>query len=480
MILGNAGPYLAVDNSFRLRPGSRGIKLTWGDQTLVGNRYSVTNGVEEHGRFRRIGEQEVLAPQIRSIYPAMPPAPPRQKRKVFDLRAGASTAEIQQAIDEASRLTGDRPLVHLPMGAYKIEKTLDIPARSDVQLIGDSAGETGTRLNWTGSGDGPVLRVTGPSQATLRDFYIHAISGSALRLENMDQPGGLIFADQLNTSGPSAKNATNAAALRIAGLTKTDVLLRALQGSGNAGRWVEVRGAKQTTTNQISIFTGATGSASGQYDVSQEGRLVVRGVYHERSSDSLNGLHLVDSGVLSIDATRFSYATSKEAPTVASDSFRGLFTLATCILMPVETKESCRFELRGDGKETSVLALNNQFWITVPTSADDVWKNLAKPPAHGGLAGCNINTSSKTAATTGFAFLNEIGENPDPAKSKSGSGPLENKGTVDDATILKHLAPLRNARVWYPRSRNAQSTDLRIYRVMATGGSSATISVAGR
>jgi hypothetical protein len=481
MMLGNAGPYLAVDNSFRLRPGSRGIKLTWGDQTLVGNRYSVTNGVEEHGRFRRIAEQEVLAPQIRSIYPAMPPAPPRQHRKIFELRTGASTAEIQQAIDEASRLIGDRPIVHLPMGTYQVTNTLIVPAGSDLQLIGDSAGETGTRLSWSGGSDGPVLRVTGPTQATLRDFYIHAGSASALQLENVDQPGGQIFADQLNTSGSSAKNATNAAALRIAGLTKTDVLLRALQGSGNAGKWVEVAGAgTPSPTNQISIFTGATGSAGGQYDVRNEGRLVVRGVYHERSSDALNGLHLADKGVLSIDATRFSYATSETAPTVASDSFRGLFTLATCILMPVETKASCRFELRGDGKETSVLALNNQFWITVPTSGDDVWKNLAKPPAHGGLAGCNINTSSKTAATTGFAFLSEIGENPDPAKSKSGSGPLENKGTVDDATILKHLAPLRKARVWYPRARNPQSTDLRIYRVMASGGGSATVSVAGR
>ena len=65
--------------------------------------------------------------------------------------------------------------------------------------------------------------------------------------------------------------------------------------------------------------------------------MVVRGVYHERSSDSLNGLHLTDSGTLSIDATRFSYATSETAPTVAADNFRGLFTLATCMLMPVET-----------------------------------------------------------------------------------------------------------------------------------------------
>ena len=45
----------------------------------------------------------------------------------------------------------------------------------------------------------------------------------------------------------------------------------------------------------------------------------MRSVYHERSSDSLNGLHLTDRGTLSIDATRFSYATSLTSPTIAAD-----------------------------------------------------------------------------------------------------------------------------------------------------------------
>jgi hypothetical protein len=189
-------------------------------------------------------------------------------------------------------------------------------------------------------------------------------------VEDCDQPGGRIFADQLNVNGPAAKGSTNAAALRIRGLERSDVLLRSLQGGGNGGHWVEVLGGPnaERATNQASIFTGATGSAAGQYDVRHGGRLVVRSVYHERSSDSLNGLHLTDSGTLSIDATRFSYATSPSSPTVAADNFHGLFTLATCILLPVETKGSCRFELRGDGSGASVLALNDQFWIEQKTA----------------------------------------------------------------------------------------------------------------
>jgi hypothetical protein len=315
----------------------------------------------------------------------------------------------------------------------------------------------------------------------LRDIYLHAPNACGLLVEDADQPGGRVFADQLNVNGPYQKHQPRTAALRINGLVQTDVLLRALQGSGNSGVWVEVIGGPNTASakNQVSVFTGATGSAAGQYDVSRGGRLVVRGVYHERSSGSLNGLHLIDSGTLSIDATRFSYATSAQAATIGADNFRGLFTLATCMLMPVETKETCRFELRGDGSDASVLALNNQFWVHQPgTSADTVWRNLAKPPARGGLVGCNINTSNKEAAPKGFEFLANIGDNPDPAKSKSGAGPLDDRGGVDDSTILKHLAPLRKARVWLPTETSAGVTDVRIHRLMVAGGRPAAVEIA--
>jgi len=484
VILDNAGPYLVVDNQFRLTGAARAVRMTWADQTLAGNVYSKTNAVEERGRFRRLAERVVAASEIPGTLPTLPPSPPRRESKTLEVPVGADAGALQRAINEAAKLAGQRPVVHLPMGNYPIARTLLIPAGSDLQLVGDSAGETGTRLTWTGPADGVVLRVAGPSHTTLRDFCIHAGQARALVVEDCDQPQGRIFAEQLNVNGPSAQGSANAAALRISGLERTDVLLRSLQGSGNGGHWVEVlggSGAGIPPANQVSIFTGATGSAAGQYDVRQGGRLVVRGVYHERSNDSLNGLRLAGRGTLSIDATRFSYATSPASPTVAADNFSGLFTLATCMLLPVETKATCRFELRGDGSGASVLALNDQFWIEQKTTADDVWRNLAQPPARGGLLGCNVNTSKKEAAPQSYASLASMGEHPDPAKSASGSGPLDNRGAVDDATLLQHLAPLREARVWLPdASVPANATDLRIHRVMASGGSGAVVEFRAR
>jgi len=319
-----------------------------------------------------------------------------------------------------------------------------------------------------------VLHLKGPSRATLRDFFVNAGNARALIVDAADQPGGRVFADQLNANGPSKAAPGRTCAVRVDGLERTDVLFRALQGSGNAGAWVEVLGGP-TASSPVTIATGATGSAAGQYSVRNGGHLVVRGVYHERSSDALNGLRLDDRGTLSIDATRFSYATSPTSPTVAVDGFRGVFTLATCMLLPVETKSACRIDVRGDGGAASALVLNSQFWINEPTTADDVWRNTAVPRAAGGLVGCNINTSNKAAAPKGFEFLANVGDHPDPARSASGSGPLENRGTVDDATLLRHLAPLRASRVWLPGDAPPGVTNVRIHRVMASGGRDAVV-----
>jgi len=481
VLLDNSGPYLVVDNEFRLGEAARGVRMTWGDQTLVGNSYTRADAVEERGRFRRVAEQVVAPDAIPTDLPDLPGPPPRCDRTVIEVPAGADAVAIQAAIAKAAALNGQRPVVHVPMGSYTIAETLVIPCNCDLQLVGDAGAETGTRLNWAGPEGGVVLRLEGPSRATLRDFYIHAPNARGLVVGNADQDGGRILADQLNVNGPSQEQPAGTAALRVNGLGRTDLLCRALQGSGNAGRWVEVIGGPDAgwAANQISVLTGATGSAAGQYDVRDGGRLVVRAVYHERSSGALSGLRLTDRGTLSIDATRFSYATSADKPTIATDGFRGLLTLATCLLLPVETNETCRFELRGDGSASGVLALNDLFWVNQPgASADTVWRNVADPPAKGGLLGCNINTGNREVSPQGWDFLGNVGDNADPARSASGSGPLDDRGTVSDDTILAHLVPLRAARLWLPDTPPPPgATDLRIYRVMVNGGREATVEV---
>lgn len=89
-----------------------------------------------------------------------------------------------------------------------------------------------------------------------------------------------------------------------------------------------------------------------------------------------------------------------------------------------------------------MLSLNNLFWVNQPgTTADTVWRNLADPPAQGGLLGCNINTGNREVTPDEWEFLGNIGDPPDPARSASGSGPLGDRGFITDETIVDHLAP---------------------------------------
>jgi len=91
----------------------------------------------------------------------------------------------------------------------------------------------------------------------------------------------------------------------------------------------------------------------------------------------------------------------------------------------------------------------------------------AVPPARGGLVGSNVNTSNKEASLRGFEFLDNVGDHPDPAKSQHGAGPLEDRGGVDDATILATLPAARRSS-WTPVATPAGQTDIRLYRVIAT------------
>jgi hypothetical protein len=453
--LGNGGPFLLADNVMRNREGNTKppVVLTWGDQTLLGNTFSVENPVKTNGRFRLVAEKVVPREQIDAAPPAIPPAPPKVNRTVFEVTAGASAADIQAAIDRAVKLQGQRPVIHLPKGTYKIDRTLVVPGGVDVQMIGDGAAETATILQWTGPAGGVLLKLEGPSRATVRDMSLGAGPAAGIRVENCDQPGGRIFADQLNVSGASASQ--KGVGVRVGGLEHGDVLLRCLQG-GACSAWVQVMGgplrqAGKETPGQVSVLTGATSTSDRQYLVEKGGRLVVRAVYHEVSGEQPQAMSLSDSGAISIDATRFSFRTSPTTPLFQLSGFRGDFTLLTCLLLPVDTPAPARIEIAGDGSQCNVLAMNNLFWINEPgVTAEKVLRNLANPAARAALLLCNMNSGKHLP---------------------NGFGTLADLGQADDAFILRMTSLLRQCRVWLPQGRlPADRTDVRLHRLIISSG----------
>jgi hypothetical protein len=456
--LSNGGPYLVMDNAIRARPQAQGplVEMTWGDQAFVGNRYTVENAVKESGRFRRLDEQVVEARTISAAAPALPPTPPRRERKVIEVPPGADAAAIQAAIDAAARLKGQRPVVHLPKSTYNLERTLTVPAGCDVQLIGDGGAETGTVLIWTGAPGGLVLRLQGPSVATVRDLFINSGDANGILIEDCDQPGGRVFTDQLNVSrlGPDR----NPVGVLVRGVEESDVLLRCVQGGHQCDTWLKVLGgprqrAGQRTEGQVAAYCGATGTANAQYAVEDGGRLVVRSIYHEMSGEAPRGLWLTDAGSLTIDATRLSYKTSPDAPLIGLEGFRGDFGLFTSLLLPVDSTHTAWAHISGEGTHTAALLMGDLFWVNeLGVTADSVFKAEAQPPARAGMLLCNVNSGLEGATRHG------------------GFDTLEDRGEVGDALIRRLLRPLRQARVWTPQPRPEGVTNAQLHRVICFGG----------
>ncbi len=474
--LGNSGPYLLMDNVFRLKEG-RAVKMTWGVQTLIANQYNRPDSVHEDGHFRRIDEKIVKTSDMAVDLPVMPDTPPYVKRQIFDVPAGADDVAIQSTIDLAAKHCGEHPVVHLSAGTYDIRNTLSLPADCNLQLVGDGV-ETATRLIWNGQKGGTLLVLKGPSKATLRDFSLRAAQGRALLVDNADQKGGKIFADQLNVSGPGNSDYANNRALFVNGIGSTKVQLRAFQGSGLKGTWLEVAGDK-TGQNYVTVLTGASASARRQFNIANNGKLLVRAVYHERSANDVTAIRLAGAGSLVVDTTRFSMATTEGEPTILVDGFTGELTIVTSMLLPVESEALATIQLQGNGETGSVLILDNLFWAHKPdVRTEDIWRDTTTPPITAGFAGNTLNSNRRLAAFSRFKFVKSLDEDDDIARSISGAGLLSSSGDISDEQVLKHVSALRKMKIWLPEnSANISNgiTDVRIHRVMASGGIDSTV-----
>jgi hypothetical protein len=464
--LGNGGPYLVMDNVIEARPEAKGpvVRMTWGDQAFIGNRYSVRDAVETRGRFLRIAEREAEGERLPFVEPAPVRTPPRRGRPVLDLPAGADAGAIQAALDEAAARTGQRPVVHLPMGRYTIARTLTVAPGSDVQIVGDGGSENSTVLLWAGPAGQPLLHLAAPACAVVRDLHIQAGNGIGVRVDAPDTPALRHFLDQVNVTGIAG-----GAGLLVDGIEQGDVQARCLQGGHGLAHWVRVLGgperqAGRSAPGQVSVFCGATGTAQLQYAVENGGRLLVRSVYHEASGDAPTAVHLTDAGSLTIDSTRFSYRTSREAPLFLLDGFRGDFALTTPLLLCVGTPAPGRFLLRGDGRAMNALCLGAMAWASEPgIDADVIWRNETRPPARGGLLLSNLNSGTKGAAVT---------KDQDGKVTSDGFGRLEPRGNADDALILRLLQPLREARMWEPG--DDPGAGVALHRVLVSVGQTGT------
>jgi hypothetical protein len=411
---------LLMDNVIRGRAGATGPVCEMAGPAFpaivaIGNTVTTPAPFAGKGKITDIDTRIVTPPQIDPQPPRLPGTPPRARGRVLEVPAKADLAAVQEIVDQAAGLAGGRPVVHLASGTYGLAGTLVIPAGADLQLIGDGSN---TVLAGTVEGGGPVLLLRGPSRATLREFAVTGPNGvTAIRIEGVDGPGGLVFGEQLWAGGTPR-------GLLVRGLAQTRVELRGAQpGGGDAEHaTIEVDGSA------VAWFGGATSGNHRMYDVRNGGSLLIRDTWFEGSA--VQFLRLNDRGDFTLDGGKefCGGANPDRVPTLLVDGFRG-----RAAFIGLNFTGDNWLAVRGTNPETRVLAL------------------------------CCLMTSQRGVEMTGGG--NQVGVLANRCSASLGSEVVPDAGNLDPAFLREALALTRTSRPDALAARPAGVTDLRLHRI---------------
>src|SRR5262245_9286464 len=274
--IGNLGPLLLLDNwilakdSPAVKVNPQGSLLAVGN-TFEGNIAKVEQAIQANPEALILDNRVGQGLQVERLAPQRPA---NLQRTIIEVPVGSPGATIQEAIRTAAKLPGQRPVVQGPAGSYRIDKTIEIPAGCDVQLIGDGGR---SRLEWVGQGHGPVMRLKGPARASLRDLEISgAKQADGLVIENSDQPGARIFMEQANVTGAQQVgllvDRLKYANVELHGLIHTDSdlgvkVIGPTDGSYEGGR--------------VAIFGGSSRNNKLSYEAAEGGRLLAQDIWYE-------------------------------------------------------------------------------------------------------------------------------------------------------------------------------------------------------
>jgi hypothetical protein len=323
------GPVLLLDNVIRSRPEvTRGpVVAVWDNLVSVGNTFTVPDPLVSLERFLTIDDRVVDRAGIEWDMPELPGFLPNRHRVVFEVPAGANATTIQQAVDAAAAQAGMRPVVHLPPGQYHLDRTLVIPAGSDLQLVGDGRIYT-TMLDGQVPKGGELLRLEGPSQASLRDFAIWGGSdaGAAIAINQCDQAGARIFGEQVSISRGQRHS------FLVDRLARARVEIRGLEKGnwgGELGTSMLVVGAEEgpgARTASVNVFGGQGGGEVYSYGVAHGGRLLVQDFWYEGALPTF--ARLADSGTITFHGMNIATDNGHPEqgtglPSVEVDGFRG-------------------------------------------------------------------------------------------------------------------------------------------------------------
>lgn len=451
ILIENNGPNMLVDNVIRARADGPLLvnepPADKADLICVGNRWTAEQALRVNGRLTDLDNKRVKAEEIPDVKPAPVPFAPRADRPVIEVKPGADAATLQAAVQEAAVMKGKRPVVHLPKATYALGQTVVIPAGCDVQLVGDGP-EDATQLNGTGGAD-PLLRVRGPSHATFRNLLLSAGNKAVgLLVENGDQPGARIFGEQLNVSGHEYGLATD-------GLAGARVELR--DANHNS---IQATGAGPDTRAWVALFAGSSsrtmqGKAGVHlYDVQNGARLLVRDIWYEGDAWSL--MNLAGSG-------QFAYHGGFVAPYTGFDENvrQRLGTWEADVRKSVAALQFDGFR----GKLAFTLVSSNGADLRVKPPSPDLRLCLL-----GFLTNRGIDLGRPDVRGQVIAEHTRVMRG-----NATGTDAVGDVGKANPAFIREMLKPLREVKPQPLSALGDDVTDVRFYRVWASGSNGVRI-----
>ena len=308
--IANLGPMMLIDNVVRQRdPTIPTVLGTW-DPTAVkalfsmGNTWSPNTGPlgQQGSAFQGTivtYDDSVTDP---SLIPdiTVPTAvyhPPNYHRQVFEV-AGASNADVQNAVRAALASQQANPVVHFAFGSYATSEPIALPNRSEIQLVGDDI--TSTIINSAVSaGDQAVLIGTSNvSIGNLKFRMVHAGAADGIDLRVIDQPSTQVTMDQVMLQSG------NTYSVNFDGVEHlTAEMFNTYTQASRTG--VNVRGGsfqamKRATLGITNFYTGSLQSegTATSFDVSQGGKFMVQDNWHDGGATSPHNFNLSGSGTV--------------------------------------------------------------------------------------------------------------------------------------------------------------------------------------
>jgi hypothetical protein len=453
--MGAWGPLMLIDNIFRGKAGYTGpfVEFTNSSQGqrnalfAIGNSFGIqyTSGSPPAGYnpisnplgvTNLIGPASVDRSTVNLTAPELPTTAPYMRRSVWEIPTTFSTATIQATINNAaansatgrtvtaSYLANVKPIVHFQEGSHTIVETLIVPAKSDMQVLGEGISYLNSNLLWQGPVGGTLMRVLGPSHVTLSGlrFWSNNTASELLVIDNANQQGGRVFGDQVSVFAAGVGLFTERLDHT---LTEQRVLVHLGYTTGTTGI--------RNVGSKLNIYGNNGGYTDTVLDVSAGGKLLLAESWLEGTAAHL--ATLTDSGTVTLQTGLVALDISTAHPTLDINGWNG-----NAAILGTEVRGPSY--VRGSNPNTNTLFMGNVLAQYAPST--DYYSETATSGTQGAL----MNHTRLYTPPSGFTH-----------------GMLADSGTTSNTFLTSMFAHPRNEHLskWQPLSFGI--TDVRLNRI---------------